>query len=284
MTLGDVVHTAKLNKLRFYLTTKLKGDNAESREEESFPAISSPEHHEGSSGSVNQMTSTPISEGLEIKSFSFAEMEDMNLVGGDNMDDPLLVVDAGSIDPGTRERLEVSCDGIVYSELQTTQPSPIINICVNRGQVLGQLEDCITSYGLTSIAGVVVETKMIAMNGEPEMGEDNGGVFRDCLTEYWNAFYTARCTGDNLKIPSVAVKVDGERWSYAGMILALGYYLDKYLPVQLGPAFLQYAMTGIEPAKETLISEFLMYLPSVERDLITTALRDFAAAPKEELE
>ena len=81
----------------------------------------------------------------------------------------------------------------------------------------------------------------------------------------------------------MSVAVDASRWEAAGMIFAIGYYLEKYMPINISPAFLQYALAGIEPAATQLIPEFLNYLPPTERDIMKRAMEDFHSVDKEDV-
>lgn len=42
---------------------------------------------------------------------------------------------------------------------------------------------------------------MLRENGTPEVAEDNGGVMRDSLTEFWDTFYLQFTEGNECKVP-----------------------------------------------------------------------------------
>ena len=150
-----------------------------------------------------------------------------------------------------------------------------MNIEVHRGLVLEELEKHFLKEDLKSIRGLTVTVAMILPDGTKEAGEDNGGVLRDLLSEYWNSFYEQRAEGNNLKVPALSPKMDMGRWKSIGCILAMGYYTQGYIPTQLSPAFMNFAMTGKEQKKENLLDKYLKYLSDTESLLIDEALRDF---------
>jgi hypothetical protein len=160
----------------------------------------------------------------------------------------------------------------------------ILSITVHRGHVLKELEDFFIHHDPECGPGMIVEASMILPNGVLETGEDTGGIFRDMIAEYWESFYSTRCEGAELKVPVLAPSIDSKRWKAVASIIAMGYHVEKYLPVRIAPSFLQYAIDGKADLEEDiLIQQYLKYLPEVDRNSISTALDDFEVADLDEL-
>ena len=66
-------------------------------------------------------------------------------------------------------------------------------------------------------------------------------------------------------------------------LLHLAITVKVYIPKQLSPSFLEHALSAIEPAKETLIHEFLNFLSKTDRDLVSSAMEDFTSVTEEDL-
>ena len=102
---------------------------------------------------------------------------------------------------------------------------------LRRGSVLHDLENAVLAKELENIAGLQVHVTMIGPDGKAEAGEDNGGVWRDALSEYWSSFYEEQTTGLGFKIPSLSTCTDKYRWQAISKIIAVGFYTESYLPI-----------------------------------------------------
>ena len=69
-----------------------------------------------------------------------------------------------------------------------------------------------------------IEVKVI-----DEKGEDSGGVFRDCLTEFWKTFDQMYTDGCDSKIPIPLHVLQPENWQAIAKINVLGFKQEKYL-------------------------------------------------------
>ena len=49
-----------------------------------------------------------------------------------------------------------------------------------------------------------VTTEMVMPNGEIKLGEDNGGVLRDCVSQFWIDFYNQCTIGKNIQDPNTS--------------------------------------------------------------------------------
>ena len=164
-----------------------------------------------------------------------------------------------------------------------TLKSSSFEIKVHRGHVLKELIQFFVGKDTASLRGAVVHVTMILPNGKEEVGEDNGGVMRDMLSEFWQTFYDNLCDGNAIKVPSLSPRMDNTKWKAVGCIISMGYYFEKYWPVELSPSFLKLALSGIETEKGDLLQEYLSYLPDSESDLLSRALHNFEDVEIEEL-
>lgn len=98
-----------------------------------------------------------------------------------------------------------------FSELNETLQNEFVVLKLHRGHVLNELEDFFMQNDF-KMRHQTLQIKMILPNGETESAEDSGGVLRDCLSEYWNSFYTERTTENKLKVPVLLHTVNGSRW------------------------------------------------------------------------
>ncbi|KAL7370571.1 hypothetical protein ABVT39_004183 [Epinephelus coioides] len=69
-----------------------------------------------------------------------------------------------------------------------------------------------------------------------ERGEVGSGIIRDCLTDFWDIFYTTKTSGTSYKIPNLHHKFKEREWTAVARILAFGWRRFQFLPVQLAPS------------------------------------------------
>lgn len=87
-----------------------------------------------------------------------------------------------------------------FNELNETLQNEFVVLKLHRGRVLNKYEDVFVQNDF-KMRHQTLQIKMILPNIETESAEDSGGVLRDCLSEYWNSFYTERTTGNKLEVP-----------------------------------------------------------------------------------
>ena len=157
----------------------------------------------------------------------------------------------------------------------TTPTHPVTcmdTIRLHRGNVLAELRDYYKTHDVKN----PIYCKMILPNGQEEAAEDNGGVLRDALSEFWEEFYEMNTVGETVKVPSTRHNMEKEDWEACGKVLLIGYRQERYFPVQLATCFLEYCMGGDDAVtKELLVDTFLDYLPDCERDVLERARKDF---------
>ena len=124
-------------------------------------------------------------------------------------------------------------------------------------------------------------------NGQQEAAEDCGGVLRDALSEYWEAFYLMNITGENVKVPCVQDNMKKEDWQACAKVLVMGYKQEGYFPYKLAHPFLQFTMDGddtiINREHWPLLPTFLELVSDCERELLEDALKNFSEVDKDAL-
>ena len=111
-----------------------------------------------------------------------------------------------------------------------------------------------------------IKVQMIDQRGNEEMGVDDGGVLRHCISIFWLQFYDSCTLEENFCVPSRIPGYEKPEWLSIGRILLKGYQQFKYLPIRLCPAFVLHIFFEEEnvPA-EFLVQSLYGYLSRDER-------------------
>ena len=123
-----------------------------------------------------------------------------------------------------------------------------------------------------------IQLSLILPNGDIERAEDSGGVTRDVITEFWQDFYECCTLGSELKVPTLRHDFEKEDWSAVARMLTFGWTVEKMLPDQLAPSFLNACFNGVNSEtyeNDVILQEYCQFLSSTEKDLITKALNSF---------
>ncbi|RXN11427.1 hypothetical protein ROHU_010634 [Labeo rohita] len=126
-----------------------------------------------------------------------------------------------------------------------------------------------------------LKTYFSSYDGKLEKGHDEGGVVRDCLSEFWNDFYEQCTMGSSFKVPFLRHDFGQIHWESVGRIIAFGWQKEKYLPVKIALVILEQATFGI--AKSNVIENFLKFVPESERAVFEAWRSDFNTVDNEEL-
>ena len=143
--------------------------------------------------------------------------------------------------------------------IQTVRTPKEFEIVVHRGQVLRKLVAFFKVNPEVDFSSDVITATIVLPNGELVQAYDSRGVMRDLLTEFWDDFYERCTTGTNLKIPCLRHDMEAADWKAVGKIIALGWMVQKILPIRLAPNFLKSVLYGI--AGERSREEFLQFIP-----------------------
>ncbi|KAF4084700.1 hypothetical protein AMELA_G00108900 [Ameiurus melas] len=114
----------------------------------------------------------------------------------------------------------------------------------------------------------LLEIELVLPNGNTEKGEDNGGVLRDALSEYWETFIMKCTTGNLLKIPMTRHDMKDE-WEHVAKVMVICYNMVKYFPILMAKPFFSYCL-GLD-----LFSTFLETFSIEEKEIAEQAMKDF---------
>ncbi|XP_054912095.1 uncharacterized protein LOC129376511 [Poeciliopsis prolifica] len=114
-------------------------------------------------------------------------------------------------------------------------------LIVHRGQVLPEL---IAHFCDDRLLDRDFKIQLVLPDGTPEMGYDDGGVVRDCLSEFWKEFYDQCTTGNTYRVPFLRHDYGQSQWESVGRIIVFGWTREKYLPMKIAPVILEQAAFG----------------------------------------
>lgn len=123
--------------------------------------------------------------------------------------------------------------------------------------------------------------QLVLPDGKEELGQDEGGVLRDCLSEFWEEFYEQCTLGTSFKVPFLRHDFGKQQWQSIGRIIAYGWQKENYLPVKIAPVILEQATFG--KVKSNLLDNFMKYIPESECMVLESSRADFSSTDMEEL-
>lgn len=276
VTVGQLYTETKLNILRFYLTTRKKTvDNPHGHSAGSDLSLERQETSQNQSSATSLMvTSAPQS-----ASFQTLSSEIIDLVSATSDSDfPILLYSAEGENADVSESSNIfignfsdneplNLDDTLPFSPQTMPSNDSVKkiLVVHRGQVLPELIRHFCDDGLQETD---FKIQLVLPDGTIEKGFDDGGVVRDCLSEFWNKFYNQCTTGNAYKVPFIRHDFGQQQWESVGRIIAFGWSREKYLPVKIAPVILEQAALGY--VKSNLVDNFLM--PESERAVFESCL------------
>lgn len=107
---------------------------------------------------------------------------------------------------------------------------------VHRGQVLKVLIDAFTGLDITN---AIISFEVVMPNGNVEIAEDNGGVTRDTLSEFWNTFYDQCTLATMAKVSCLRHDFGEKEWNAVGKILLFRWQAQKYFPIRFAQPFIE---------------------------------------------
>lgn len=301
-TVVEMYDVSKLTMMRFYLTTKKRDREAETESEveisdsdttedlhnknqdQSLPTSSSKmtDFNQASDNDVIFVESaysvSPLhsTEDLQDSDDLNVPFQSSSLISPDDLDTSNVVtVFSGNL---------TGLDEQILDDTLPLSPEPPVHykkiLVVHRGQIFSELLSHFCDETLEH-AQSEVEVKLLLPNGQFEMGHDVGGVFRDCLSEFWQEFYDQCTLGNCFKVPFLRHDFGKEKWESVARIILFGWKKEKYLPIKLAPVFFEQAIQG--SVKSDLIDNFLLYVAENERVVLEGCRTDFCGADQEEL-
>lgn len=172
------------------------------------------------------------------------------------------------------DTLPIDIESLMAGPQTIPQPPRITRIKLHRGNVFQDLNAAFHE-GIVSVDDTLLEIEMVLPNGSTEKGEDNGGVLRDALSEYWDTFMTKCTTGSTIKIPMTRHDMR-DIWVDVAKVMVLGYNIAGYFPVALAKPFLKHCL-GQEVKWEDLWETFLQSIPNEEKKIVEQAMQDFSS-------
>lgn len=142
---------------------------------------------------------------------------------------------------------------------------------IHRGRVF---EELLNAYQEDVSVQDTIKIEMVLPNGEIEKADDQGGVFRDTLTEFWNTFYEKCTVGTALKVPYLRHDFGEKQWKAVAKILIKGHSEENYFPIKLAPVFIENCLHQT-PADNILIDNFKNFVSESDSQAIDAALNNF---------
>lgn len=283
-TVGKLYEETKLPLLRFYLTTQIKEHNDRPHSPDLAPSVERQERA-WSSTTLNSVSTSQPSETLETVSHEVLFVG--SNASADSFEFAVYDTDGNSEDVFESSNIVFVGD---FSEnepqnLDDTLPQAMPSnergkkiLVVHRGQVMEELIAHFTDDGLTEAD---FKIQFVMPDGKCEKAYDDGGVVRDCLSEFWTEFYDQCTVGSTFRVPFLRHDFGQEQWESVGRIIAFGWEREKYLPAKMAPVILEQAALGY--VKSDLVENFLKYLPESERTVLESCQSDFHTVDQEEL-
>ncbi|XP_057689288.1 uncharacterized protein LOC130920718 isoform X2 [Corythoichthys intestinalis] len=292
ISVGQLYTDTKIPLLRFYLTTQRKEKENLLSELRSSASTFERQQMSQNHSSTSFLTSASVAADLSPASFEMVHSDVIYLESTENNSVSLL-----SMQDGIENSFETS--NIVFmGEVSENEPvnlddtlpvSPTASttpysesvkkiLVVHRGQVLQEL---IAQFSDAGLQEADVKIQLVLPDGTPEMGYDEGGVVRDCLSEFWSDFYNQCTTGTSFKVPFLRHDFGEMQWESVGRIISFGWAREKYLPIKIAPVILEQAALGY--VKSDIVENFLNYMPEHERVVFETWRSDFKSVDQEDL-
>ncbi|XP_033102039.1 uncharacterized protein LOC117105102 [Anneissia japonica] len=159
--------------------------------------------------------------------------------------------------------------------------SIVKEIKLHRGNVFQDFVDFFSLEENRNCRTTTFEAKMVKGNGEIEIAEDNGGVMRDALSEFYQTFYLQCTTGNTVSVPVLRHDMDSTHWGAVAEVLHLAYRQEHMFPVKIAMPFMQQVLFG---QGNNPMEAFMQMIPDCDRVLLEDALasNSFSSVDEEE--
>ena len=127
-----------------------------------------------------------------------------------------------------------------------------------------------------------IEIQMLKEDGSTEVAEENGGVMRDALCEFWDTFYLHFTEGKTYKIPVLRHDMSETQWMAVAAVIKMGYRQEAVFPIRLAQPFMQQAIFG-RCNNDDLVDAFLKFVPEMDIIILRDALNDYTSIDEEDL-
>lgn len=317
VTLKDYMRVAKMNKLRFYLTTKVKEGTLDDIPE--LQPKSRPKRRRSKSPLIpvktTQIVDTDVPLSHQVSSFEdvtpqTSALESVSQVQVNVLSSPQSPTSDSIPGNPTQNALSEITNQITNDEevpesndtniwvdsfgeivIPGLQQLPErsgkdIEIKVRRGLAFEDLRIFFKQYQDINPKIDNITVSVMLPNGQFENATDNGGVQRDVFTEFWNTFYEKCTIGCEVKIPTLRHDFQKEDWTAIAHVLATGWLLQRIIPIQLSPTFLKCCLYGTDRKtdySDDLLAEFFDFVSVSEREIFRQAIDDFNSIDEDEL-
>ena len=105
-----------------------------------------------------------------------------------------------------------------------------------------------------------------------EKALDDGGVFRDIISEFWGGCFTMYFEGDRECVPIVTPELGQQQYDAIGQILYVGFKQLRYFPIRFCQASLTSVIFPDKPDESLLMDSFFSYVCEFEAKSIKDAL------------
>ncbi|MEQ2316911.1 hypothetical protein AMECASPLE_037275, partial [Ameca splendens] len=254
ITVGQMFHVTKLTILRFYLTTHKKKANQSVSQDEVLP---SPFFQDQASSVSRPSSSSAVNVAMTSQSTMSTEVTPDflfigNITNHDNINFSLQSTELREEDldssgivflgPFSDSEPQILDYTLPISPQSTSSAKAVKEILiVHRGQILPEL---IAHFCDDRLLDRDFKIQLVLPDGTPEMGYDDGGVVRDCLSEFWKEFYDQCTTGNTYRVPFLRHDYGQSQWESVGRIIVFGWTREKYLPMKIAPVILEQAAFG----------------------------------------
>ncbi|XP_076095026.1 uncharacterized protein LOC143065375 [Mytilus galloprovincialis] len=301
LSVENIYDRSKMRLLRFYLLTVPKErDNTEQKknsttrtkeneDQKSVSQLLRLENHENNSShsSYNEHTSLnmcsddeiqfgPVLADIDDIYDSTIPLNDIHTQSDSQPKNSYIANDPGII----TNSLGIIADGpgLINNEQLFLDPFHSVKIRVHRGNLMIEMMKIFSDP--TIMYATFFDVSMILPTGKAEEGVGEG-IFRDCLTEFWNEFMDNCCIGNSQKVPTIRHDFQEEQWLSIGRIIFKGWQIANYLPIGLSIIVMENAMYG--KFKSDLMENFLCFITEEDKTLFSTALKDYESVENDEL-
>lgn len=111
---------------------------------------------------------------------------------------------------------------------------------IHRGHVFKEMIEAFVTHNIEK-TGRAITIQMIMPNGKEELAVDEGGVFRDALSEFWNDFFEQCTLGSASRVPQLRHDFDEKKWQAVASILYRGWKEANYFPIEISQCFMEIA-------------------------------------------
>ena len=113
----------------------------------------------------------------------------------------------------------------------------------------------------------------INLKGEEEIADDFGGVMCDILSAFWDEFNKGHACGDIEMIPCIRHDFGYDELRAVARVIVKGYRELLYYPILLNKPFMISCVFEEHTVNdETLLQNFLNYIPLDERQIVKESL------------